>query len=87
MVLACLLRTELLNFRRKISPATAHASYEHRKESDHDDLALAAALAAWGAQRFPTTSPPDVRSLATMSRPSYWLGAGGSSLGRRSWRV
>jgi hypothetical protein len=81
------LRTELLNFRRKINPATAHASYEHWRESDHDDLVLAAALAAWGAQRFPSTTPPDVRSLATMSRPSYWSRAGGSSLGRRSWRV
>jgi hypothetical protein len=81
------LRTELLNFRRKINPATAHASYEHWRESDHDDLVLAAALAAWGAQRFPTTAPPDVRSLAAMSRPSYWSRAGGSSLGGPSWRV
>ena len=46
------LRAELLNFRRKVNPATAHASYEHWRESDHDDLVLAAALAAWGAQRF-----------------------------------
>jgi hypothetical protein len=81
------LRTELLNFRRKLNAATAHASYEHWRESDHDDLVLAAALAAWGAQRFPHTAPPDVRSLAAISRPSYWSGAGGSSLGRRSWRV
>ena len=81
------LRTELLNFRRKINPATAHASYEHWRESDHDDLVLAAALASWGAQRFPHVAPPDVRSLAALSRPSYWSGAGGSSLGRRSWRV
>jgi hypothetical protein len=81
------LRTELLNFRRKVNPATAHASYEHWRESDHDDLVLAAALAAWGAQRFPHTAPPDVRSLAAMSRPSYWSGTGGSRLGRRSWRV
>jgi hypothetical protein len=81
------LRTELLNFRRKINPATAHASYEHWRESDHDDLVLAAALAAWGAQCFSHTTPPDVRSLATISRPSYWSGAGGSGLGRRSWRL
>jgi len=81
------LRAELLNFRRKVNPATAHASYEHWRESDHDDLVLAAALAAWGAQRFSTTAPPDVRSLAAMSQPSYWSGVGGSSLGRRSWRV
>ena len=44
------LRTELLNFRRKISPATAHASYEHWREGDHDDLVLAAALAAWAGR-------------------------------------
>lgn len=81
------LRTELLNFRRKINPATAHASYEHWRESDHDDLVLAAALAAWGAQRFPNTTPPDDSSLAAMSRPSYWSGAGGSSLGQLNWRV
>ena len=81
------LRTELLNFRRKINPATAHASYEHWRDSDHDDLVLAAALAAWGAQRFPHAAPPDVRSLAAMSRSSYWSGVGGSSLAGQSWRV
>jgi hypothetical protein len=81
------LRTELLNFRLKINPTTAHASYEHWRESDHDDLVLAAALAAWGAQRFPNASSPDVRSLAALSRPSYWSGVGGSSLAGQSWRV
>jgi hypothetical protein len=82
-----ILRTELLNFRRKINPATAHASYEHWRESDHDDLVLAAALAAWGARRFPNTTPPDDSSLAAMSQPSYWSGAGGSDLGQRNWRI
>jgi hypothetical protein len=81
------LREELLNFRRKVNLKTAHDSYEAWREGDHDDLVLAAALAAWGAQRFPKTAPPDVRSLAAMSRSSYWSGAGGSSLVRRSWRV
>jgi hypothetical protein len=47
------LKEELLNFRRKINPKTAHDSYEHRRESDHDDLVLAAALACWRAQRGP----------------------------------
>jgi hypothetical protein len=78
------LRTELLNFRRKINLATAHASYEHWRETEHDDLVLAAALAAWGARRFPQTTPPDVKNLAEMSRPSYWSGAGGSNLGDRA---
>jgi hypothetical protein len=41
------LRKELLSFRRKIDLRTAHDSYEHWRESDHDDLVLAAALACW----------------------------------------
>ncbi len=45
------LREELLGFRRKISLKTAHDSYEHWREGDHDDLVLAAALACWGATR------------------------------------
>ena len=47
------LREEMLNFRRKVSISTGHASYEHWRESDHDDLVLAAALACWGATRKP----------------------------------
>jgi hypothetical protein len=43
------LREELLNFRRKQNKQTAHISYEHWRESDHDDLVLAAALACWKA--------------------------------------
>ncbi len=39
------LKGELLNFRRKIDLRTAHDSYEHWRESDHDDLVLATALA------------------------------------------
>jgi hypothetical protein len=45
------LRAELLNFRVKINVATAHDSYEAWREGDHDDLVLAAALAAWRAQK------------------------------------
>lgn len=47
MELAPVLKTELLNFRVKINPATAHDSYEHWWEADHDDLVLAVALACW----------------------------------------
>jgi hypothetical protein len=36
-------------FRRKQNARTAHISYEHWRESDHDDLVLAAALACWKA--------------------------------------
>jgi hypothetical protein len=45
--LAPVLRKELLNFRVKIDPKTAHDSYEHWREGDHDDLVLATALACW----------------------------------------
>jgi hypothetical protein len=47
------LREEMLNFRRKVSLRTGHDTYEHWRESDHDDLVLAAALACWGATRRP----------------------------------
>jgi hypothetical protein len=45
------LREELLNFRRKINLKTTHDSYEHWRETDHDDLVLATALACWRATR------------------------------------
>ena len=41
------LKEELLNFRRKVDLRTAHDSYEHWRETDHDDLVLATALACW----------------------------------------
>ena len=47
MELAPVLKSELLNFKVKIDPATAHDSYEHWREDDHDDLVLATALACW----------------------------------------
>ena len=42
---------ELENFKVKVNPKTAHDSYEAWRESDHDDLVLALALACWGAER------------------------------------
>jgi hypothetical protein len=45
--LADVLRKELLNFRTKINPQTAHDSYSHWREGDHDDLVLATACACW----------------------------------------
>jgi hypothetical protein len=45
------LREEPLNFRRKQNTRTSHVSYEHWRESDHDDVVLAAALSCWGATR------------------------------------
>jgi hypothetical protein len=47
MVLWPALKKELLNFRRNISLTSGHDSYEHWRESDHDDLVLACALACW----------------------------------------
>jgi hypothetical protein len=44
---AATLKKELLNFRLKVNPATAHDSYEHWREGDHDDLVLAVAMACW----------------------------------------
>jgi hypothetical protein len=43
------LREEMLQFRRKIDLKTARDSYEHWRETDHDDLVLAVCLACWGA--------------------------------------
>jgi hypothetical protein len=45
------LRSELLTFRRKQNKITAHIGYEHWRESEHDDLVLACALACWKAGR------------------------------------
>jgi hypothetical protein len=56
------LRQELLSFRRKVSLATAHDSYEHWRESDHDDLVLACALACWWARRVANRPTPRARS-------------------------
>jgi hypothetical protein len=47
---AATLRRELLDFRVKINPQTAHDSYEHWREGDHDDLVLAVSMAAWFRQ-------------------------------------
>lgn len=44
---APILVNELLNFRRKVDLKTAHDSYEAWRESIHDDLVLAVALACW----------------------------------------
>jgi hypothetical protein len=52
--LAETLKAELLNFRVKIDPKTAHDSYEHWREAEHDDLVLATAMACWFRQWFNT---------------------------------
>jgi hypothetical protein len=47
--LAETLRQELLNFKMKLDPRTAHDSYSHWRENEHDDLVLATGMAAWAA--------------------------------------
>ncbi len=49
--LAKILSGEMLNFKVKIDQITAHDSYSSWRESDHDDLLLAVALAAWYGER------------------------------------
>jgi hypothetical protein len=58
------LRAELLNFRVKVNIATGHDSYEAHREGDHDDLVLAAAMAAWKAGH--RTAEPRIRRLGAL---------------------
>jgi len=51
------LATEMLNFRIKIDPATAHDSYSAWREADHDDLVLSVALACWWGENRPKPIP------------------------------
>ena len=50
---ATVLVQELLNFRVKIDPLTAHDSYGAWREGQHDDLVLATSVACWYAERQP----------------------------------
>ena len=81
--LAPALLDELLNFRVKVNLQTAHDSYEAWRESAHDDLVLATALACWHAEHAPgpariTWGPVDdwdVYSPETSGpavSPHYW---------------
>jgi len=45
------LAKEMLNFKVKIDPLTAHDSYSAWREAEHDDLVLSVALAAWYGER------------------------------------
>jgi len=66
--LAPTLKKELLNFRVKIDPKTAHDSYEHWREGDHDDLVLATALACW------------YRELTRKEEVREWVWMGGGAI-------
>lgn len=53
-----ILQAEMLNFKVKIDPVTAHDSYSAWRDNEHDDLVLSAALAAWWAERAPKPCGP-----------------------------
>lgn len=55
---AATLREELLKFRVKINPQTAHDSYEHWREGDHDDLVLSVSMGAWFRQFYNRHTDP-----------------------------
>lgn len=55
--LASTLQNELLNFKVKIDPITAHDSYSAWREQEHDDLVLSVAMAAWWAEQNPWVDP------------------------------
>lgn len=56
--LAAVLQAEMLNFKVKIDPVTAHDSYSAWRDNEHDDLVLSAALAVWWAERSPKPIGP-----------------------------
>jgi hypothetical protein len=85
LVLWPTLREELLSFKRKIDLRTAHDSYEHWRESDHDDLVLACALACWWARRIARLPKPRAIAAAPLWKertrptdPPQYLGGEGN---------
>lgn len=62
---------ELQNFKAKITPA-ANVVYEAARESDHDDLVLSIALAAWLAEQLVTASLTEPHSLVEPVTISNW---------------
>jgi hypothetical protein len=60
---------ELLHFKVKIDPATAHDSYAAWREQDHDDLVLALALACWWGERQTASRVPAVNLAPALARP------------------
>ncbi|VVB72974.1 Uncharacterised protein [uncultured archaeon] len=53
-----ILQAEMMNFKVKIDPVTAHDSYSAWRDNEHDDLVLSAALDAWWAERAPKPCGP-----------------------------
>lgn len=69
------LQAEMLNFKVKIDPVTAHDSYSAWRESDHDDLILSVALAAWYAE----TQRPKPQPRLVLPRADHTI--------TPSWRI
>jgi hypothetical protein len=69
------LKRELLNFRVKIDPRTAHDSYEHWRESEHDDLVLAVSMAAWFRQYWNRHLDAGLPDRLKRTRPVMGVGA------------
>jgi len=70
---------EMLNFRVKIDPATAHDSYSAWRDAEHDDLVLAVALACWYGERQPrkVTFRIPARAIKAGGYPTPDLASGG----------
>jgi hypothetical protein len=60
---AAILQRELLNFRVKIDPVTSHDSYASWRESEHDDLVLATAIALWWGDRQSRYAGPETYGI------------------------
>lgn len=72
---------ELLAFKVKIDPLTAHDSYGYAREGIHDDLVLALALACWGAKPYDhPLGPSIIAAIPWGNSGARW----GSSAGRNS---
>jgi hypothetical protein len=82
------LTQELLSFKVKIDPATAHDSYSAWRERDHDDLVLALALAVWWAERMARDRVPAMALDRALDggRASFAQGGVLDSV-RRRWDV
>jgi hypothetical protein len=73
--LSDILASEMLNFKVKIDPATAHDSYSAWREQEHDDLVLSVALAAWWGEHRPEVITISIPDRPITGRP--YLGPGG----------
>lgn len=71
--LSNILASEMLNFKVKIDPQTAHDSYSAWREADHDDLVLSVAMAVWWAKQLPepTTWLPSDAEMSVPDEGAY----------------